>query len=96
MMLTCRKPLNHIALAFLTLTLTACAAPRERVRTVYVQTPVAVRCVEPSDLRPMPPKPMASLPTDERRALSVALDWLADLVPWAVTAEGQLKACAGE
>jgi len=38
--------------------------------------------------------PVAELPTDERRALSVALDWLADLVPWAVTAEGQLKACA--
>jgi hypothetical protein len=96
MMLTYRKPLSQIAAAFLTLALTACATPRERVRTVYVQTPVAVRCVELSVLRPMPPKPVASLPTDERRALSVALDWLADLVPWAVEADGQLRACAGD
>ena len=80
----------------LALLLTACATPRERIKTVEVAIPVAVRCVEPFDLRPMPPKPVASLPTDERRALSVALDWLADLVPWAVTAEGQLGACAGD
>jgi hypothetical protein len=84
------------ALIAIALLLTACATPRERIRTVDVKVPVAVRCVEPSDLRPMPPKPIASLPTDERRALSVALDWLADLIPWAVEAEGQLKACAGE
>jgi hypothetical protein len=95
-MLTYRKTLNHLALAFLTLAVTACAAPRERIRTVSISIPVQVRCVEPSDLRPMPPKPMASLPTDEGRALSVALDWLADFVPWAVEAEGQLKACVGD
>jgi len=85
-----------VRVIILALLLTACATPRERIRRVDVAIPVAVRCVEPSDLRPMPPKPMASLPTDERRALSVALDWLADLVPWATEAEGQLKACAGE
>jgi hypothetical protein len=78
----------------LALLLTACATPRERVRTVSISIPVQVRCVEPSDLRPMPPKPVASLPTDERRALSVALDWLADLVPWATEASGILKACS--
>ena len=85
-----------VRVIILALLLTACATPSERVRTLYVQTPVAVRCVEPSDLRPMPPKPVRDLPTDERRALSVALDWLADLIPWATEAEGQLRACAGD
>jgi len=81
-----------IAIALL---LTACATPRERIRTVEVKVPVAVRCVESGDLKPLPPKPMAKLPDDERRALSVALGWLAELWPWAVEANGQLKACAG-
>jgi hypothetical protein len=85
-----------IPLAVAFVLLGGCASPRERIKVTRVSIPVAVRCVEPTDLRPMPPKPVASLPTDERRALSVALDWLADLVPWAVEAEGQLKACAGE
>jgi hypothetical protein len=37
MMLTYRKPLSQIAAAFLTLALTACATPRERIRTVEVK-----------------------------------------------------------
>jgi hypothetical protein len=85
-----------VRVIILALLLTACATPRERVRVVELAIPVAVRCVEPSDLRPMPPKPVRDLPTDEGRALSVALDWLADFVPWAVETEGQLEACAGD
>jgi hypothetical protein len=78
------------------LLLTACATPRERIRTVEVKVPVAVRCVKAGDLKPLPPKPVATLPADERLALAVALDWLASLWPWAVEAEGQLKGCVGE
>lgn len=82
-----------IALALL---LTACATPRERIRTVEIKVPVAVRCVEAGDLKPLPPKPVATLPADERLALAAALDWLARLWPWAVEAEGQIRACAGD
>jgi hypothetical protein len=79
----------------LAIALAACSTPRERVRTVEVKVPVAVRCVETNDLRPLPQKPTAKLPDDERRALSVTLGWLAELWPWAVEADGKLKACAG-
>jgi len=82
-----------IALALL---LTACATPRERIRTVEIKVPVISRCVKAGDLKPLPPKPVATLPADERLALAVALDWLAALWPWAVTADGQLKGCAGD
>ena len=82
------------ALAF-ALLLTACATPRERIKTVHVSIPVAVRCIEAGDLKPLPPKPVATLPADERLALAVALDWLAVLWPWAVEASGKLEACAG-
>jgi len=76
--------------------LTSCATPRERIRTVEVKVPVAVRCVEPGEVKPLPPKPMQRLPDDPVQALAVAVSWLADLWPWAVEAEGRLKGCAGE
>jgi len=89
-----RTPLA--SLAGCALLLTACSTPRERIRTVEVKVPVISRCVEAGDLKPLPQKPVATLPADERLALAVALDWLARLYPWAVEAEGQLRACVGE
>jgi len=93
---TYRNALNQVALVFLTLALTACGPKRVEVRTVQVKVPVAVRCVEPADLKPLPPKPVAELPNDAALAMQTMALWLADLWPWAVEAEGQLRACAGD
>lgn len=84
------KPLIAIA----ALTLAACATPRERIRTVEIRTPVPVACIDPADLKPMPPKPVETLPNDPVAALATAVSWLADLVPWAFEADGRLRACA--
>jgi hypothetical protein len=75
------------------LLLAGCATTQPRIERVEIKVPVAVRCVEPGDLKPLPPKP--PLPDNATAALAVAVGWLADLWPWAVEADGRLRACAG-
>jgi hypothetical protein len=94
--LTRQSSRSVICVAALALALTACGPKRVEVRTVRVNVPVAVRCVEPADLKPLPPKPVAELPNDAALAMQTMALWLADLWPWAVEAEGQLRACAGD
>lgn len=74
------------------LVLASCATV-PKIERVEVKIPVAVRCVGPGDLKPLPPKP--ALPENSTAALAVAVGWLADLWPWAIEADGRLKACAG-
>ena len=73
--------------------LLASCATVPKIERVEVRVPVAVRCVEPGDLKPLPPKP--ALPENSTAALAVAVGWLADLWPWAIEADGRLRACAG-
>ena len=73
--------------------LLASCATVPKIERVEIKVPVAVRCVEPGDLKPLPPKP--ALPENSTAALAVAVGWLADLWPWAIEADGRLKACAG-
>lgn len=74
------------------LMLASCATV-PKIERVEVKVPVAVRCVEPGGLKPLPPKP--ALPENSTAALAVAVGWLADLWPWAIEADGRLRACAG-
>lgn len=73
------------------LLLTSCATT-PKIQRVEVKVPVAVHCVDAADLKPLPPKP--ALPENTTAALAVAVGWLADLWPWAIEADGRLKACA--
>ncbi len=79
-----------------TLALAACAPrpPIERIRTVEVVTQVAAPCPLPADVRPMPAKPVETLPDDARTALAIVTRWALDLTSWGRVVEQQQVACS--
>lgn len=86
--------MRHTLIA--TLLLTACAPrpPIERLRTVEVAVPIAAPCPLPADVRPMPRKPVETLPDDARAALAIVTSWALDLTTWGRMVEQQQAACS--
>jgi hypothetical protein len=84
----------HVRAIVLALMLSACATPRERIRTVEVAVPVSAPCPRPADVVPMPPKPAGDLPGDAKAALAVMTVWALDLVIWGRMVEAQQAACS--
>jgi hypothetical protein len=90
------RTLFQVSAAFLTMAgCTTARPPIERIRTVDVVTQVAAPCPLPADVRPMPAKPVETLPDDARAALAVVTRWALDLTSWGRVVEAQQSACSG-